>query len=700
VWDTVDAYGLPINELKQGIDKYLWPLALEDRTLEPTIEKACHALSIDDKRRTFHPLLWDESDIGLYPLRNHTDQERLTQVWFAGVHSNVGGGYPDDTLSYNSLLWMIREAQKKSLKFHASALAQLEAIASPYGRIYDSRYGFGAYYRYEPRGLDPARDNQGAQIPSPKIHFSVIWRMAHGADAYAPLSLPAQLRIVSDLPPRVESSLSGNSLASNIFSFDSYATAVRGLASLVRDAHGDTFAHSQGNIPLLVQPSSETLALIWDTVWWRRIVYFATLGTGLLLIAFPFVDLVSTLLGKLYSILIDPIFVVIPPNLFDMLLTLLLRLSELVHRFVPAVFQPWAYALRSFDFCLLVATVIAFLRLGSLLDRRIQDRALAAWNLNWRARRKKWFDQTYKPRIAAAFVTAAFLCVWAFSDLMSRMPEIGTSSSFWSDFHHMPYTLHQYMELVPLVTVAVFLMSLCAVLFWIYSQISVAKSVPEADGESPGLALRISRHLRTSRTLTRLVTWFSAQVIPFVSAGATVAVLLWAVSRVPFDILDAANLFCSPRNEFEELRKVDWKEPVVIDHKLSAFCASSNILLPEGDHEYAIVTDYFSQESGPVYSGPDYSLFAIPFRRVMSQPWSVTIGRVGGTKNQFIVSEYRATHTVRINGPAVLDFYVNGMFVPLPFVYDWFYRVFYDDRTARITITNLGCATGAVCTPP
>ena len=56
VWDTVDAYGLPIRELKQGIDKYLWPLALEDRELDPAIEKACHALSIDDRRRTFHSL--------------------------------------------------------------------------------------------------------------------------------------------------------------------------------------------------------------------------------------------------------------------------------------------------------------------------------------------------------------------------------------------------------------------------------------------------------------------------------------------------------------------------------------------------------------------------------------------------------------------------------------------------------------------
>ena len=35
LWDTVDAYGLPVHELKIGIDRYLWPLALEDRDFDP-----------------------------------------------------------------------------------------------------------------------------------------------------------------------------------------------------------------------------------------------------------------------------------------------------------------------------------------------------------------------------------------------------------------------------------------------------------------------------------------------------------------------------------------------------------------------------------------------------------------------------------------------------------------------------------------
>ncbi|MBI4246801.1 MAG: DUF2235 domain-containing protein, partial [Candidatus Rokubacteria bacterium] len=58
LWDTVDAYGMPIEELKRGIDLYIRPLTFPDRTLWPGVERACHALALDDERRTFHPVLW------------------------------------------------------------------------------------------------------------------------------------------------------------------------------------------------------------------------------------------------------------------------------------------------------------------------------------------------------------------------------------------------------------------------------------------------------------------------------------------------------------------------------------------------------------------------------------------------------------------------------------------------------------------
>ena len=98
LWDTVAAYGLPVDEMTRGVSRWIWPLELPDRVLDPRVQRACHALALDDERTTFHPVLWDEST----QVPPNTDQprpllsERISQVWFSGMHSNVGGGYPDD----------------------------------------------------------------------------------------------------------------------------------------------------------------------------------------------------------------------------------------------------------------------------------------------------------------------------------------------------------------------------------------------------------------------------------------------------------------------------------------------------------------------------------------------------------------------------------------------------------------------------
>lgn len=115
LWDTVAAYGTPVDEMTRGISQWIWPWQLPSYHLGGPIRRACHALSIDDERTTFHPILWDESDEE--PLQPRGDEkryladERISQVWFAGVHSNVGGGYPDDSIAQIPLIWIMSEAQ-------------------------------------------------------------------------------------------------------------------------------------------------------------------------------------------------------------------------------------------------------------------------------------------------------------------------------------------------------------------------------------------------------------------------------------------------------------------------------------------------------------------------------------------------------------------------------------------------------------
>ena len=143
LWDTVGAYGLPIDEIQHAIDLYIYPFSFSDRHLSSIVKCAYHALSLDDERRTFHPILWDESDPG--------ERKRIQQVWFPGVHSNVGGGYPKDGLAYVSLEWMVTKAKKLGLRFLDAHLTEIKQQADAHDQLYNSRAGLGGYYRYAPR---------------------------------------------------------------------------------------------------------------------------------------------------------------------------------------------------------------------------------------------------------------------------------------------------------------------------------------------------------------------------------------------------------------------------------------------------------------------------------------------------------------------------------------------------------------------
>jgi uncharacterized protein (DUF2235 family) len=121
VWDTVAAY---VDELTQAVDKWVWPMTFSDKALLKNVENAQHTLSLEDDRKTFHPIPWDET-----AEKNLVKNGRLSwQVWSAGAHADVGGGYPDDGLSFVALGWMIGEAADKRLRFMPSIVADLPRL--------------------------------------------------------------------------------------------------------------------------------------------------------------------------------------------------------------------------------------------------------------------------------------------------------------------------------------------------------------------------------------------------------------------------------------------------------------------------------------------------------------------------------------------------------------------------------------------
>ena len=254
MFDTVAAYGTPIAELTRGIDKWVWPLSMPDYMLSEKVDTARHALSLDDERDTFHPLLWDEF--------NSQNPGRILQVWFAGVHSDVGGGYPDNSASYIPLEWMLDEAAAANLVFAPTAVAEIWRIAGGLGPLHDSRRGLAGYYRYQPRKIsarlnppspttllmqDPTqiRPGQRAQLASVKIHQSVLERIATGNDGYAPIVLN-----------------------------DAYTTIPRPGGRAV---------------PVEMAPyqRAQDQERVWDWVWHKRVNYFLSVGVSLYLALLP-----------------------------------------------------------------------------------------------------------------------------------------------------------------------------------------------------------------------------------------------------------------------------------------------------------------------------------------------------------------------------------------------------------------------------
>ena len=186
VWDTVSAVGFPVMGVSNMIDKFIYKYKFPTTTLHKNVRQACHAVSIDDKRKTFHPELWDES--------NETGS-RIQQVWFAGVHANVGGGYQKHGMSLVAMDWMMKKSQAMGLVFNQNDAAFFQQHADVNDKLYNSRSGIGAYYRYEPRNIYKICQKYGIQTPL--IHESVLLRSQNLTDGYAPGNLPRGLKFVS-----------------------------------------------------------------------------------------------------------------------------------------------------------------------------------------------------------------------------------------------------------------------------------------------------------------------------------------------------------------------------------------------------------------------------------------------------------------------------------------------------------------------
>ncbi len=142
VWDTVGALGIPTVFKNRTRKKFTF----HDVKLGPNVKNAFHALAIDEKRKPFKPTLWEAQN---YP------GQIVEQVWFAGVHTNIGGGYDNDGLANCAFQWMLEKAELSGLEIDKNYTKNYRSF--PKDEIQESltfMYRiFGKYYR--PIGKKP-----------------------------------------------------------------------------------------------------------------------------------------------------------------------------------------------------------------------------------------------------------------------------------------------------------------------------------------------------------------------------------------------------------------------------------------------------------------------------------------------------------------------------------------------------------------
>jgi uncharacterized protein (DUF2235 family) len=212
VWDTVGSLGIPVPEprwLATGANVVNRRWAFHDTELSSWVEGAFHALAIDERRGPFRPTLWHQQPGATYrgPVHSHMGEDsqrreqELKQVWFTGVHCDIGGGYQETALSDITLLWMVGHARKYGLKFDD---AEFQEAAEPtttsdesagfkvrpdaLGTLHDSRKGLYKLVPPVSRSIGEAKDGDGR--PDGREYLSETANQRYDLDpSYKPSSL-------------------------------------------------------------------------------------------------------------------------------------------------------------------------------------------------------------------------------------------------------------------------------------------------------------------------------------------------------------------------------------------------------------------------------------------------------------------------------------------------------------------------------
>ncbi len=222
VWDTVASVIVPRPDRFYTFSLQELPYTRRN----PSVKVFRQAIALDERRRMFRLDPWDGSQNFMhnrFSKTNNSEPQDVQQVWFSGVHADIGGGYPESEsgLSKFSLLWMIGEAVYHGLAVNQQAVNQLawgiQRRGSPFTYVgpdimrdpHQSMTKVWQSLEWMPKSdkykeWKALRSHFGYYIPNGEprlvppnafIHESVV-RRREAVQHYRPINLPKNYRII------------------------------------------------------------------------------------------------------------------------------------------------------------------------------------------------------------------------------------------------------------------------------------------------------------------------------------------------------------------------------------------------------------------------------------------------------------------------------------------------------------------------
>ncbi len=210
VFDTVASIGLPnLDDDKKPVSDVVF----ENCTVAHSLDEALHMVSIDEKRTAFMPTLMAY------------DSKRVTEIWFAGAHSDIGGGFRYDGLSDITLDFLLNELTLRrlglrmrtptSLNFGSSSYRKIGLAyddmaiqPNPLGRIHQQNRIWLLRWTLSDRDLRVHVEEEKPSDPVetyPLVHYTVVERI-NGDRDYRPVSLSRRSlhgKVENQVPHRI-----------------------------------------------------------------------------------------------------------------------------------------------------------------------------------------------------------------------------------------------------------------------------------------------------------------------------------------------------------------------------------------------------------------------------------------------------------------------------------------------------------------